>query len=289
MDAKTRNTIIITVILSLLFISGLAALSLHERAQTESPKTLIRENVTPESVDWPQEVTVDIPVDESVPEEVTPEDPLEILSLEEAAAQTANIVAIDDPLNGTVRYEYVDPNGETVEETPEEGVDITQGFDLNSSNLTAQGADIFTMMLKSYGDVDSIRYVKQKLTYPTSAQVISLLMNDSTDTRALPDNKSVISVAKSATEDYEFHNQIILLVMKNGQMFAVNRFPLADNTSMYVDCSRLAGMDSVGKNTDRILSVGSGKAITATSPYTTDITYTYPSVEVDYGITLWEI
>jgi hypothetical protein len=48
-------------------------------------------------------------------------------------------------------------------------------------------------------------------------------------------------------------------------------------------------MDSVGKNTDRILSVGSGKAITATSPYTTDITYTYPSVEVDYGITLWEI
>jgi hypothetical protein len=144
-------------------------------------------------------------------------------------------------------------------------------------------------MLKSYGDVDSIRYVKQKLTYPTKEQVVSFLMNDSTDTRALTDNKSVIAVAKSATEDYEFHNQIVLLVMKNGQMFAVNRFPLADNTTMYVDCSRIAGVDTTGKNADRILDVGGNKSITATSPYITDITYTYPSVEVDYGITLWEI
>jgi hypothetical protein len=292
MEKKNWNTAIITIIISFLFVGCLAAITVYGNSHnTGSPQTLIRDTIPGES-NQPQEVTVDIPVDDVAPEEVTtPEAPLEILSLDEAAAQTANIVAIDDPLNGTVRYEYIDPeNPQTeTEEDSDETVDITQGFNLNSSDLTAQGADIFTMMLKSYGDVDSIRYVKQKLTYPTKEQVVSFLMNDSTDTRALTDNKSVIAVAKSATEDYEFHNQIVLLVMKNGQMFAVNRFPLADNTTMYVDCSRIAGVDTTGKNADRILDVGGNKSITATSPYITDITYTYPSVEVDYGITLWEI
>jgi hypothetical protein len=123
---------------------------------------------------------------------------------------------------------------------------------------------------------------------PTFSQLVSFLANDNTDALALPDNESVVQVAKSACVN-KYHNEIVLLVFSNGQVYAVNRFALSDGTFAYVDCAKLVGVSSGTQNMDRILSVHRNTAVTAMSPYQASVVYNYPTINMMYGIPMWSI
>lgn len=127
------------------------------------------------------------------------------------------------------------------------------------------------------------------LTNPTYDQLITFLESDTTDINALSDNQAVVSVAKAAT-NAGYHNQIVLIVFNNTQVFMVNRFPLADGNFAYIDDSKIAGFNYTGVDQmDRLLNVYKGQSITSRSPYNDNVQYIYPSTPVEYCIPFWKI
>lgn len=213
----------------------------------------------------PDTSTIDVPVTDTSINDASVNSTT--MSLDEAKSNsivTNSKIVINNPVDSTKQIIYggTSPQCKTVTTiTPETGGNST-------SNSTIINNDDFVL--------------------PTFAQLASFLVNDNTDALALPDNTSVVQVAKNACAN-KFHNEIVVLVFSNGQVYAVNRFPLNDGTFAYVDCAKLAGVSSGTQNMDRILSVHRNVAVTATSPYQASVVYNYPTINMIYGIPMWSI
>jgi hypothetical protein len=173
---------------------------------------------------------------------------------------TSSKIAINNPINSAQKIIYggTSPQCKTI--------------DTNTGNSTSNNT------LVNNGD-----FVR-----PSLSQLVSFLANDNTDSLALPDNTAVVQLAKNACTN-KYHNQIVLLVFSNGQVYAVNRFQLNDGTFAYVDSAQLTGIPNGTQNMDRLLSVHRSLPVTATSPYQATAVYNYPTVNMMYGIPMWSI
>jgi hypothetical protein len=128
------------------------------------------------------------------------------------------------------------------------------------------------------------------LIYPSRNQVIEFLNKDNTDTLNLPDNASVTQLAANAVT-YGFHTQILVIQFWNGQLFSVNCFRLNDGSFMYVDCSKLTGVENMQNTTslDRILNIENDKPITAMGLTNNSISFTYPNSQVYCETPFWKV
>jgi hypothetical protein len=127
------------------------------------------------------------------------------------------------------------------------------------------------------------------LIYPTYDQLISFLDNDNTDMNSLSDNQAAVSLAKAAIQA-NYHNQIVLLVFNNSQVYMVNRFMLTDGSFAYVDDAAAPGVSNDGTyQMDRLLTIYSGQTIIARSPYNDNVKYIYPATIVENCIPFWKI
>ena len=130
------------------------------------------------------------------------------------------------------------------------------------------------------------------LIYPTNDQLMQFLSNDTTDMANLADDEATKQLASNAVNNNKFHTQILLIVFNNGQLFAVNRFRLADGNFVYVDCSKPLGIENntgCVNRLDRIINVKNNIAITGNVLCDQNLSVSYPTSTVEYAVPMWSV
>lgn len=294
MDKKT----ILLVVLGILVVAGFAGIYYYYNIYSVNSQ----QNITNDQINSTinsdafneaseQDITVDATVDNTSDATVTII-PADNISPERITNYTEENLAYDIPVvnNTTVNTSMIQVQPQAAQTRVEAIISPNNLFQITDmvakAPLCGSSGDSSSC---STNTSDITTSSNSTLVYPTYDKLITFLENDTTDINGLSDNQAVVTLAQAATNN-GYHNQIVLIVFNNSQVFMVNRFALTDGTFAYVDNSKIEGFINNGTDPmDRFLSVYKGQPITSRSPYNDNVKYTYPSTTVEYCIPFWKI